>query len=89
MLARKVVARLAYRASSLMNRSELRSYLSNPIRQNSMYDNDLVRTKSKVFDQAIGVNYSYNSSFTLSELQRPGDKSSHIKNSLRKIFSYR
>lgn len=54
-----------------------------------MYDNDLVRTKSKVFDQAIGVNYSYNSSFTLSELQRPGDKSSHIKNSLRKIFSYR
>ena len=57
-----------------MNRTELIQYLENPIKHNSMYDNDIIHSRTKVFDHCIGVTYSPKHKRKLRKLQRPGIK---------------
>jgi len=69
-----------------MNREELQRYLSEPIKQNSMYDNDVIKSKTRVFDHYIGVTYRKKYPVIVRDLQRPGIKNSGLKSHLIKIL---
>jgi len=57
-----------------MDRESLRKYLSNPIKQNSMYDHYMAGCPSTIFDNAGSISYNQIPVKASKKLARPSDR---------------